>query len=70
MDMENGDQVTERGCLFTQDSRGGVITPRVLGGVSNPYNPPYLSHCLTLQSLYFFLFSIYRTFIEIKNYIG
>jgi len=23
MDMENGDQVTKRGCLFPQDSIGG-----------------------------------------------
>ena len=28
MDMENGDQVTKRGYLCPQDSRGGVITPQ------------------------------------------
>ena len=32
MVMENGDQVTKRGYLSPQDSRGGVITPRILAG--------------------------------------
>ena len=43
MDMENGDQVTKRGCLCPQDSSGspkilggGVITPRILGGGVTP----------------------------------
>ena len=37
MDMENGDQVTKRGYLCPQDSRGGVITPQdSRGGVITP----------------------------------
>ena len=33
MDMENGDQVTKRGYLCPQDSRGGGgIIPKILGG--------------------------------------
>ena len=43
--MENGDQITIPGCLCPKDSRGGVFTPKILGGVSNPNNPPYLGHC-------------------------
>ena len=39
--MENGDQVSKRECFCPQESRGGgVIIPRILGGVSNPNNPP------------------------------
>ena len=31
--MENGDHVTKRGYLRPQDSGGGVITPKNIGGV-------------------------------------
>ena len=33
MDMENVDQVSKRGYLCLQDSRGRVITPKILLGV-------------------------------------
>ena len=36
MDMENGDQVTKRGYLCPQDSRGGVITPQDSRGGKYP----------------------------------
>ena len=46
MGMENEDQVTKRGYLCPQDSRGGGnYTPRILGVASNPNNLPYLRHC-------------------------
>ena len=38
MDMENGDQVTKRGCLYPQDSRRGG------GGLIPLRFPPYLRH--------------------------
>ena len=33
MEMENGDQVSKRGCLCPQDPGGGVITPKDSRGI-------------------------------------
>ena len=48
--MENGDQVTKRGCLCPQDSRGG--------GVSNLNNPHiYLRHCLAYMYIMYIVYN-------------
>ena len=40
VDMENGDQVSKRGRLCPEDSRGGgVVTPRILGWGWDKKNP-------------------------------
>jgi len=58
MDMENGDQVTKRGCLFPQDSIGGEGGNYPLdsrgGGVSNPNNPPLFTPLIVnICSMYY-----------------
>ena len=50
--MENGDEVSKRGCLCPKNLGGGNYPQDILGGrINYPNDPPYIRHLIHLRSL-------------------